>query len=279
MTRSESPLVRLLMAVAAVLVVVWTIAPLAWLLVVGLFPRASFLVQPPDLDPSRVGLQNLSQILTDPTFIDSILHSLVAAVGTMFLCVTLATLAAYGLTRLPVPGKGLFIGGALATQMVPATVLAIPVFMIVRGAGLLDSLVALVMAYSAFLLPYAILLLRNFFDQIPRSLDMAARMDGCSRLQSIRHVLMPVAAPGIAATAIFVFVSCWNEFLFALVLTSQDAKTVTVRLSEVSIQLFGNYDYGIAAAAAVVAVLPVIVLFVLLNRFMVKGLLEGATKG
>ena len=90
---------------------------------------------------------------------------------------------------------------------------------------------------------------------------------------------MPVAAPGIAATAIFIFVSCWNEFLFALVLTSQDAKTVTVRLSEVSIQLFGNYDYGIAAAAALVAVLPVIVLFVLLNRFMVRGLLEGATKG
>lgn len=197
----------------------------------------------------------------------------------MFLCVTLATLAAYGLTRLPVPGKALFLGGALATQMVPATVLAIPVFMIVRGAGLLDSLVALVMAYSAFLLPYAILLLRNFFDQIPRALDMAARADGCTRLQSIRFVLMPVAAPGIAATAIFVFVSCWNEFLFALVLTSQDAKTVTVRLSEVSIQLFGNYDYGVAAAAAVVAVLPVIVLFIVLNRFMIRGLLEGATKG
>lgn len=280
MTRWDAtPIVRTLMVAGAVLIVTWTVAPLVWLLVVGLFPPASFLVQPPDLDPSRIGLDNLVQILTDPTFLASVIHSVIAAVGTMVVCVSLATLAAYGLTRLPVPGKGLFVGAALATQMVPATVLAIPVFMIIRGAHLLDSLLALVLAYSGFLLPYAILLLRNFLDQIPRSLDMAARADGCTRLQSIRYVLMPVAAPGIAATAIFVFVSCWNEFLFALVLTSQSAKTVTVRLSEVSIQLFGNYDYGVAAAAAVVAVLPVIVLFVVLNRFMVRGLLEGATKG
>lgn len=264
---------------AAAVVVIWTLGPLVWLVVVGLYPASSLTRTPPDLDPTKASLDNIAGLLADSTFMDAILHSVIAATGTMLLCLTLASLAAYGLTRLPVPGKGVFIGGSLATQMVPATVLAIPVFMIVRAAGLLDSVVALVLAYSAFLLPYAVLLLRNFLDQIPRALDAAARMDGCSRLQAIRHVLLPVAAPGIAATGIFIFVSCWNEFLFALVLTSQDAKTVTVRLSEVSIGLFGNYDYGAAAAAALVAILPVVVLFVLLNRYMVRGLLEGATKG
>jgi ABC-type glycerol-3-phosphate transport system permease component len=268
-----------LTAVAAILVVAWTLAPLVWLALVSVYPASSFLSSPPDLLSGGVSLGGYAALLTDPIFLDSIRNSVIAAGGTMLLCVTLAVLAGYALGRLSVPGRNVFLGGALATQMVPATVLAIPVFILVRAFGLLDSLIALVLAYSGFLLPYAVWLLRNFFEQIPRSLDAAARMDGASRLQTLRLILLPVAAPGIAATAMFVFVSCWNEFLFALVLTSQKAKTVTVRLSEVSLGLFGNYDYGVAAAAAAVAVLPVLVLFVLMNRYMVRGLLEGATKG
>lgn len=268
-----------LTALAAVVVIVWTLAPLVWLLLVSLFPASTFLTSPPDILAGGAGVQDYGTLLSDPAFIDSIRNSIIAAGGTMVVCVTLAVLAGYALARLTVPGRNLFLGGALATQMVPATVLAIPVFILVRAFGLLDSLLALVLAYSGFLLPYAVWLLRNFFEQIPRSLDAAARMDGASRLQTLRLVMLPIAAPGIAATALFVFVSCWNEFLFALVLTSQHAKTVTVRLSEVSLGLFGNYDYGVAAAAAAVAVLPVLILFVLMNRYMVRGLLEGATKG
>lgn len=268
-----------LTAFAVVLVVAWTIAPLLWLALVSVYPGSSFLSTPPDLVSGQISFGEYGRLLADPLFVDSIKNSVIAAGGTMVVCVTLAILAGYALARLRLPGRNLFLGGALATQMVPATVLAIPVFILVRAFGLLDSLLAIVLAYSGFLLPYAVWLLRNFFEQIPRSLDSAARMDGASRLQTLRLILLPVAAPGIAATALFVFVSCWNEFLFALVLTSQKAKTVTVRLSEVSLGLFGNYDYGIAAAAAAVAVLPVLVLFVLMNRYMVRGLLEGATKG
>jgi multiple sugar transport system permease protein len=259
-------------------VVTWTLAPLLWVVLVSLFPASSFLSSPPDLSHGA-GVNDYATLLADPIFLDSIKNSLIAAGGTMVVCVTLAVLAGYALARLSVPGRNLFLGGALATQMVPATVLAIPVFMLVRAFGLLDSLLAIVLAYSGFLLPYAVWLLRNFFEQIPRSLEAAARMDGASRLQTLRLILLPVAAPGIAATSLFVFVSCWNEFLFALVLTSTKAKTVTVRLSEVSLGLFGNYDYGVAAAAAAIAVLPVLVLFILMNRYMVRGLLEGATKG
>jgi ABC-type glycerol-3-phosphate transport system permease component len=268
-----------LTAVAALLVVAWTVAPLVWLLLVSVYPASSFLTSPPDLAGGGVSFDGYAALLSDPIFLESIRNSVIAAAGTMVLCVSLAILAGYALGRLHVPGRNVFLGGALATQMVPATVLAIPVFILVRTFGLLDSLIAIVLAYSGFLLPYAVWLLRNFFEQIPRSLDAAARMDGASRFQTLRLILLPVAAPGIAATALFVFVSCWNEFLFALVLTSQKAKTVTVRLSEVSLGLFGNYDYSVAAAAAAVAVLPVLVLFVLMNRYMVRGLLEGATKG
>lgn len=268
-----------LISIGVVAILVWTLAPLAWLLLVSAFPASSFLSQPPDLDPASAGLADFRALLSDPVFLQSIRNSVIAATGTMVLCLALAILAGYALARLTVPGRNVFLGGALATQMVPATVLAIPVFILVRAMGLLDSLVALVLAYSGFLLPYAVWLLRNFFEQIPRSLEAAARMDGANRLQILRLVILPVAAPGIAATALFIFVSCWNEFLFALVLTSQQAKTATVRLSEVSVGLFGNYDYGVAAAAASVTILPVVVLFVLMNRYMVRGLLEGATKG
>jgi ABC-type glycerol-3-phosphate transport system permease component len=266
-------------ATAATAVVVWTLAPVCWLLLVSFFPASTFLTSPPDFGAGGFGVGDYATLLADPLFFDAIKNSVIAAGGSMVLCVTLAVLAGYALARLHVPGRNVLLGGALATQMVPATVLAIPVFMLVRAVGLLDSLIAIVLAYSGFLLPYAVWLLRNFFEQVPRSLDAAARMDGASRLQTLRLVLLPVVAPGIAATALFVFVSCWNEFLFALVLTSQHAKTVTVRLSEVSLGLFGNYDYGVAAAAAAVAVLPVLVLFILMNRYMVRGLLEGATKG
>jgi ABC-type glycerol-3-phosphate transport system permease component len=266
-------------AIAVAAVVTWTLAPLAWLLLVSLYPPSTFLSQPPDLAAGGLGFGEYAKLLDDPTFLASIRNSVIAAGGSMVLCLGLAILAGYALARLHVPGRDAFLGGALATQMVPATVLAIPVFILVRAFGLLDSLLALVLAYSGFLLPYAVWLLRNFFEQVPRALESAARMDGASRLQTLRLIVLPVAAPGIAATALFVFVSCWNEFLFALVLTSQRAKTVTVRLSEVAVGLFGNYDYGVAAAAAAVAVLPVVVLFVVMNRYMVRGLLEGATKG
>jgi len=278
--RSRRPSARqAVIWLGAVLIVGWTLLPLVWLLLVSLFPASAFLSQPPSLDPGTIEVSAYQTLLADPAFLGSLLNSLIAATGTMVLCLSMAIIAGYALARLVVPGRNVFLGGALATQMVPATVQVIPVFILVRALGLLDTQLALILAYSGFLMPYAVWLLRNFFEQVPRSLEAAARMDGATRLQTLRLVILPVAAPGIAATAIFIFVSCWNEFLFALVLTSQQAKTVTVRLSEVSLGLFGNYNYGVAAAAATVTVLPVLVLFVVMNRYMVRGLLEGATKG
>jgi multiple sugar transport system permease protein len=278
--RSRRPTARQAVTwIGAVTIVGWTILPLLWLLLVSLFPPSAFLSQPPTLDPSTIDASAYQTLLADPVFLGSLGNSLIAATGTMVVCLSLAIVAGYALARLVVPGRNVLLGGALATQMVPATVLVIPVFILVRAMGLLDTQLALVLAYSGFLMPYAVWLLRNFFEQVPRSLEAAARMDGASRLQTLRLVILPIALPGIAATAIFIFVSCWNEFLFALVLTSQQAKTVTVRLSEVSLGLFGNYNYGVAAAAAIVTVLPVLILFGLMNRYMVRGLLEGATKG
>ena len=163
--------------------------------------------------------------------------------------------------------------------MVPGIILIIPVFLVMRTLGLTDSLVSLIVVYTAFLLPYSLWLLRNFFMDVPPQLEAAARMDGCTRLGALFRIIMPAAAPGIAATAIFLFISCWNEFLFAVVLTIQHATTITVRLASVQDEIFGQQDFATLANAAAIAILPPVVAVIFLNRFVVRGLKDSAMKG
>jgi len=155
----------------------------------------------------------------------------------------------------------------------------IPVFIVMRQVQLTDTVLALVLLYTTFLLPYAIWLLQNFFTQVPKSLESAARMDGCSRVGTLFRIVLPVSAPGIAATAIFVFVSSWNEFLFALVLTSQKATTITIRLAQIQSTIFGGQDFATVGTAGVLMVLPVILTVVIFNRYIAYGLTEGAVRG
>ena len=177
-------------------------------------------------------------------------NSLLAAGGTTIVTVVIASLAAYAISRLDMRGRHAILGGTLATQMVPGIVLVIPVFIIMRQVRLTDTILALILLYTTFLLPYAIWLLQNFFNHVPKSLESAARMDGCSRIGTLFRIILPVSAPGIAATAIFVFISSWNEFLFALVITSQNATTVTIRLAQIQSTIFGGTDFATVGTAA-----------------------------
>jgi multiple sugar transport system permease protein len=148
-----------------------------------------------------------------------------------------------------------------------------------RQVQLTDTILALVLLYTTFLMPYAIWLLQNFFNHVPRSLESAARMDGCSRIGTLFRIILPVSAPGIAATAIFVFISSWNEFLFALVVTSQNATTVSIRLAQIQSTIFGGTDFATVGTAAVLMVLPVLAIVVIFNRYIAYGLTEGAVRG
>ncbi len=256
---------RVVILAGCVLLALWSLAPLVWLVLVGLLPPVDLGDHPPNLDPAHFSVVRYVELLGDPIFQRSVLNSAIVAGCTTVACLLVGSIGGYSLARLPVPGKRLFIGGALATQMVPGIILVIPVFLIMRGLGLTDTLLALVTVYTAFLMPYALWLLRNFFAEVPIQLEAAARMDGCTRVGALFRIVMPAAAPGMAATAIFVFISCWNEFLFALVLSNQDAKTVTVRLSEVQGQIYGQQDFAILANAAGIAVVPVVLAVIFLN--------------
>ena len=269
----------LALIVSGILLAAWTLIPLIWLMMVATLPGVDLANQPPTIDPTRISFDRFGSLLGDDRFAQAMFNSLQAAGFTTIVTVVIASLAAYAIARLEMPGKRVILGGTLATQMVPGIVLVIPVFIIMRQFHLTDTILALVLLYTTFLLPYAIWLLQNFFNHVPKSLESAARMDGCSRIGTLFRIVLPVSAPGIAATAIFVFISSWNEFLFALVVTSQNATTVTIRLAQIQSTIFGGTDFATVGTAGALMVLPVLAIVVIFNRYIAYGLTEGAVRG
>ncbi|MFN8511371.1 MAG: carbohydrate ABC transporter permease [Thermomicrobiales bacterium] len=252
----------------------WTVAPVAWIAIMSVQPEINYISVPPHLRLADTSLRWYQQTLADDSHISALRTSFIVATATMLVCLTLGALAAYPLARLRIPGKNIFLVFTLATRMVPAIILIIPMFLLIRNLHLLDSYAALIAVYSTFLLPYVIWMLKNFFEQIPYSLEAAARMDGCSRLGALFRVIIPVSAPGVVATAIFAFIGAWNEFLFGLILSNRTAVPITVKLSGLVGGTF-HTDNSLVAATGMLAIVPVIALVFLLNRYIVRGLVEG----
>jgi multiple sugar transport system permease protein len=210
-------------------------------------------------------------------------NSLIICGFTMLFAMIFSTLAAYALSRFRFPGTDLFSNSILATQMIPAIMYLIPLyimfvkFTLLTGIPVKGTFYGMIMIYSAFFLPFSIWILRGFFAAIPRELEEAALIDGCSRFKVFWHVALPLAIPGIIATGIYIFLTAWDELMFAWVLTNADTMTIPV-----GIRLFvGNYQnrFDLMMAAATVATLPVVVLFFMLQRHIVRGLTAGAVKG
>jgi multiple sugar transport system permease protein len=210
-------------------------------------------------------------------------NSLIICGFTMFFAMIFSTLAAYALSRFRFPGSDLFSNGILATQMIPAIMYLIPLyimfvkFTLLTGVPVKGTYAGMILIYSAFFIPFSIWILRGFFASIPRELEEAALIDGCSRFRVFWHIALPLAMPGIIATGIYVFLTAWDELMFAWVLTNADTMTIPV-----GIRLFvGNYQnrFDLMMAAATVATIPVVVLFFMLQKHIVKGLTAGAVKG
>ncbi len=210
-------------------------------------------------------------------------NSLIICGFTMLFAMVFSTLAAYALSRFRFPGTDLFSNSILATQMIPAIMYLIPLyimfvkFTLLTGIPVKGTFYGMILIYSAFFLPFSIWILRGFFAAIPRELEEAALIDGCSRFQVFWYVALRLAVPGIIATGIYVFLTAWDELMFAWVLTNADTMTIPV-----GIRLFvGNYQnrFDLMMAAATVATLPVVVLFFMLQRHIVRGLTAGAVKG
>lgn len=251
--------------------------PLYWTIVASITPEER-LFGTPSLLPSKPVLDHYRSLLLERDFLLPIGNSLLVAGVTTVLCVGIGTLAAYALTRLRFRWGPPILGLILAISMFPQISIVPPLYLLLRALGLIDTYPGLILPYLTFSLPLAIWLLAGFLRQLPWDLEEAAFIDGASRLRAFRELILPLAWPGIATTAILTFVYCWNEFLFALSFTlGPEHQTVPV-----AIALFrGRYQvpWGQILAGSVVASVPVVALVLAFQRRIVTGLTAGAVKG
>lgn len=275
------PAVRRVGAViAVVLLLLWSVGPTLWILLASLQPETAVTSVPLHLVPT-LDFSQYADLLTNPKWLSSIWVSLLVTIGSTVITLLIGALAAYPLARLELPGKRWAVGVLMFTYTVPAIVLLIPLLFLFNALNLTDSVTGLIVAHVAFSLPLTIWLLRNIFASVPPALEASARMDGCTRLGTLFRVTIPSASAGIAATAILLLISVWNEFLFAVVLGNQGAVTVTRRIGYINSPsgISGEPPYTYQAAAGIVAVLPVIILVILFHRRIRSGLTEGYLKG
>jgi multiple sugar transport system permease protein len=280
LTLSE-PVRKVLFGVLVVALLLFFIAPIAWMAISSLQPYEALARQPPSLRP-ELWLEGYQLIYGNPRWFGSLIVSLVTSLLTTLIVILIASPAAYSLARFRLPGRNLIIAILVFTQMVPAVVMAIPILVMFRSLGLTDTIAALVIVNTAFWLPLIVWLLSSFFSNVPASLERAARIDGCSRLGTLFRVTVPAASPGIAAASILVLIGTWNEFLFAVILGQNRAVTITRLIT--GIQNFPSTlnqtpPPNLLATGAMVAVLPCLLLVLLFHRRIISGLTEGFVKG
>jgi multiple sugar transport system permease protein len=263
--------------IAAFLLVLSYAVPYVYLVMTSLKPAADVQQIPPSFFPNSVTLENFRTVLETPSLPAAFRSSLMVAVLTTFLSLVLAVPAAYVSTQYRRRITVVFLLFALITRMVPAVSLGVPLFTLMKTWGLLDTTLGLVLAHTTNAVPLALLLMAAFFEGVPKELEEAARMDGCTRFMAFIKVILPVMRGGIAITALFSFIASWNEFLYALLLTSEHTKTAPIVIAEY------NSVYGLAwgpmTAAAVLYSLPVILVTLLLQKQIIGGLTFGAVKG
>lgn len=223
-------------------------------------------------------LKHYVTVLSQGKFQGYFLNSSVIAVSTTALSLAVGVIAAYSLSRFEYPGRDYFVLGYLSTQMLPKVLILIPFFLLMFNLNLVNSYLGIILAHTVAALPFTVWLLKGYFDDIPRALDEAAKMDGCNRIDVLGRIILPLSAPGIAVAGFYAFIGSWNDFLFVSLL-SQTAKTRTLPYGLQLFQSSHQVNWGLTLTAAVVTMVPVIVLFALLQRWVVEGLAGGGMKG
>jgi trehalose/maltose transport system permease protein len=261
-----------------ILVVVYALVPVLWIASLSLKTPAT--ITDGSFIPNEWTLDNYKNIFNTDMFIRALINSIGIALISTVIAVGLGMVAAYAIARLDFPGKSLLIGLSLLIAMFPQISLVSPLFEIERNLGIFDTWLGLIIPYVAFALPLAIYTLSAFFRQIPWELEKAAKMDGASQSQAFSKVIVPLAAPGVFTTAILVFIFAWNDFLFAISLTSTErSRTVPATLAFFTGASQFEDPTGAISAAAVVITIPVILFVLFFQRRIVAGLTSGAVKG
>lgn len=267
----------LLVVIVTFLIIGLILFPFFWMIVSSLKPPTQLLVRKLQFIGNQLTLKNYRGIF-EAGFLRFILNSILVCTTATIISVTLiSSPAAYAISRYHFPGRNSILAMIGFTQMFPWVILVTPVFMIFWALHLVNSYLGLIIVYISITVPFSIYMLVGYFETIPKALDEAAVIDGCSILGTIFRVILPISLPGLVATSAYTFAVTWNEFIFALTLMTQtEKKTVPVGVAN----FFGQYttDWGIVMAASVVATVPTVIFFLLLQRHLVTGLAAGAVK-
>jgi len=266
--------------VSSVLAVIF-LFPLVWALLSSLKSPQDANAVPPTWLPDPVSLGNYQNLASYGEGIGAYgWNSLFTAVLTVLVTVVLCVLAGYGFARFEFLGKQPLFVVILAILMVPYATMLLPLYILLGHLGMQDSLVGLALVEAVFQLPFGILIMRNAFESVPRDLEEAASLDGCGPLGALRHVSLPIVTPGIVTVSLFAFLASWNEFLAPLIfLNTGRLFTLPLMLVNVRSGTFGEIDFGALQAGVVVAMVPCLVLYLVLQRYYVSGLLNGALRG
>ena len=278
MTRLRARAGRVLLYAAALALAAQAVLPLLWMLSTSHKPPREVFATPPTLIPGAPTLENFARLVSDTAFLTYFRNSVAVAGLTVLLTIVVGAAGAYSLTRFAFPGREAVAKLILCTYMFAPIMIVIPIYILARRLGIVNTHTALVLSYSSFCLPFALWLLRAFFQSIPVELEEAARVDGAGRPRAVLYVVAPLALPGLIATAIFTFTLAWNDYIFTRILIASDElKTLPVGVQD----LFAAavVDWGLVMAAGMLITLPALAFFMAVQRHLIAGWGSGGLKG
>ncbi|MFK7847613.1 MAG: carbohydrate ABC transporter permease [Rhodothermales bacterium] len=276
MVRNQSKLRRILtvdLPMASVLL--FTLSPYLWMALTSVTQESKLFTE----GPSIVGatLENYIRLFATVGFGANLLDSFIVAVGTVVFGLALAVPAAYAFSRFRFKGRRLLMLQFLLINMFPLVLLILPLFILMKTLGLVDTYLALIIANSTVAIPFSVWMMTSYIDGIPRSLDEAAMTDGCTRFGALYRVVLPLCTPGIIATGVYIFITAWNEYLYALTLGGREVKPITVAIQT----LIGEYqvEWGLLTSGGIVGAMPATLLFLIIQKRLIAGMTQGAVKG
>jgi multiple sugar transport system permease protein len=267
---------KFLIYLAVTVAVLLSIFPIVYLLLTS-FKQPELTFSIPPVWIFQPTLKNYQDVFVEGTFIKYFFNSVIVALGTTSIAIALGTFAAYGFARFRLRGGFYLRMSVLIPQMLPPITIIVPLYVLFNGMKLTDTRTALIISYLTFTIPLATWMMIGFFEDVPAELEESAMIDGCSRLEALFRINLPIVAPGLAATAILAFLYCWNEFLYAVILTGRDARTLPVTIT--SFMTNKAILWGRIAASGSLVLVPVLIFALLAQRYLVRGLSRGAIKG
>ena len=255
----------------------WTIFPIYWMIKSSLTVNEEMYVARPPLFSNVITFDHYIDLIYNTSFMHNVWNSFVIAAITTIICLAIGILGSYAMTRLKYPGRSFFRNSIIISYLMPTAVLFVPMYVFVSSLGFYDNKYALLIIYPTFVVPYCCYMLISYFKAIPYALEEAALIDGCNRQQTLWYIIMPIALPGIAVVATFAFTMAWNEYLYAMIMTTSNVqKTATVAIS--GFKYADSAIWGRIMSASVVCSLPVTLLYIVAQSMLISGKYEGSVK-